>query len=149
MDYKISRIADIKCDAEFLPDIPDLKFHDFGSDTVVFNATQYCKSIGYEDFDWRTFSRINKRYIDALVDSSEVTLFYQCDNGDILITQMLTFIFLMFVNKDITVYFNSLIADVMSVGVAFSDGFIYRLASARLPEESLRQIINSLENGEG
>ena len=150
MDYKINHIADVVCDAEFLPDIPDLKFHDFGSDTVVFNATQYCKAIEAE-FDWRTFSRINKRYIDSLAEMTDLNpslLFYQCNNGDILISQGLTFIFLAFVNPDMTVYFNSLIADVMSVGIAFSDGFVYRLASSRLPADSLRQIINSMEDEE-
>jgi len=151
MDYKLNRIPEVKCEDNLLPDIPELKFHDLGGDTVIFNATEYCKSLGQDDFDWRTFSRINKRYIDGLVKTIELdasTLFYQDSKGDILMSQGLTFIFLAFVDSDMLAYFNGAMADLMTVGLAFSDSFAYRLASSRLPNDSLREIINNRENGQ-
>lgn len=45
-------------------------------------------------------------------------------------------------------YFNSIITDAISYGVAYSNGFLYSMAAQRLPSEALNEIINERKNDE-
>jgi len=150
MDYKLNKTSNIECKDAILPGFPDLKFCSLG-DEVVFNATEYCNASNIEDFDWRGFSRICKRFIEGMISATQLNrslLFFQDMNGNIFINQGLAFLFLAYVSDDMIAYFNSLLADVLATGIAFSDDFVYSIASSRLPTQLLKQIVNSREVGE-
>lgn len=151
MDYKLNILKKtVECEEILLQDIPTLNFGEADDDVVVFDASAFCRSMEADSFDWRTFSRINKKYIEGIARITGLDtrkLFYQDKGGHILIAQELVFLFLAFVDDTLLLYFNNLLADAMSNGVAFTDGFVVQIAAQRLPTEVLKQIINE-RNGE-
>lgn len=151
MDYKLNQLGKgVKCENNLLQDIPALGFTEV-NETLLFDATDYCSMAGIDGFDWRVFSRTNKIYIEGLakiIGLDTHKLFYQEKGGHILIIQDLVFLFLAYVEPSLSVYFNNLIADALTNGVAFSDSFAVQLASNRIPTDVMRQIINDRANGE-
>ncbi len=151
MDYKINNIArEVRCEEVLIQDIQSLLFTEL-ENVVVFDATAFCRINEFGEFDWRTFSRINKVYIEGLVNNTGLDrkkLFFSEKNGHVLVVQDLVFIFLAFIDPNLCVYFNNLIADAISNGVAFSDGFAVQLASQRIPTDVLKDIINKRNDKE-
>ncbi len=146
MDYKLNRFnKELKCEEIGIEDLPTLKFGRLNDNFLLFNATEYLKGIGME-MDYAEFSRPMRFWIDNMakgygVQTSE--LFYMNPNGDQLYHEILTHLFLAFLTPDILVYYNDLIDDVMTNGIAFSDSLILELARTRLTPD----LIKTLRNG--
>lgn len=150
MDYRINNIdKSVICEEQIIQDIPSLLFTEIEG-VVVFDATGFCLTNNLDEFDFRTFSRINKVYIEALVKETgldKTKLFFTEKGKHTLVVQDLVFMFLAFVDSGICSYFNNILADAITNGVAFSDGFAVQLASQRIPTDILKEIINK-RNGE-
>lgn len=150
MDYKTTTLNEqLECKEQLLAAFPDLKFGDISEDLTVFDSTAYYIERGLEQIDYRTFQRINKRYIDSLTkygDTNKSELFFINKDSHILMNKELTFIFLAFAEPILATYFNGLIGDIISNGVAYSDGYVVSLASERIPSDVLQQIIDNRNN---
>lgn len=150
MDYKTTTLNEqLECKVQLLAAFPDLKFGDISEDLTVFDSTAYYIERGLEQIDYRTFQRINKRYIDSLTkygDTNKSELFFINKDSHILMNKELTFIFLAFAEPILATYFNGLIGDIISNGVAYSDGYVVSLASERIPSDVLQQIIDNRNN---
>lgn len=150
MDYKTTTLnAQLECKEQLLPMFPDLQFGDVREELTVFDSTEYYNKRDIGEIDYRTFQRINKRYIESLIkygemDSSE--LFFLNKDGHILMNKELTFLFLAFAEPTLATYFNGLIGDIMTNGVAYSDNYLVALASDRIPSSVLQQIIDNRKN---
>lgn len=146
MDYKLNILArELKCEEVGLPDFPALLFGKLDEQTLVFNATQYLKSIERE-CDYKDFSRAMRFWIDRMTEgygADVAKLFYQNPNGDQLYSEILTHLFLVYLDPAILVYYNDMVDDAMTNGIAFSDSFITELAQTRLTPD----IIKTLNNG--
>ena len=147
MDYKINVLSkSVEITDEILGEVSGLFFGTVANDQVVFDYTEYFKNNELEFIDHKVFMRTNKKYIELLArvkgrKTSE--LFYQNTNGNILVAAELVFVFLAFSNPEMLIYFNGLISDVLTSGVAYSDGFVYHAAAERLPTEVLAEIIQN------
>lgn len=150
MDYKTTTlIKELETTENLLPEIQGLYFGSIGEDKVVFDYTTYFEENKLQYIDYKVFMRANKHFIESLIKASQKKtseLFYQNANGHILVAAELVFVFLAFANPEMCVYFNSLIADAISYGVAYSNGFLYSMAAQRLPSEALNEIINERKN---
>lgn len=147
MDYKITNLTEeVECNQQIFEDFNGLTVGRLADNDAVFDATAYCEANGLETADYRSFSRTNKRYIEALIKSGQIKrekMFYLNTNGHLLVNISLAYLFLAFYVSDIYVYFDSLINDIITDGVAFSDNYVVRLASERVPSEMLQTIIES------
>jgi hypothetical protein len=145
MDYKLNRLAkELICDEVGISDVPALKFGHLENKQLVFNASEYLRTLERQD-DYRTFSRAMRFWIESLAKGygvSTAELFYANPNGDELYHEILTHIFLMYVDPAIMVYYNDLVDDVMTNGIAFSDSFVMELAQSRLPAELFQNLKN-------
>lgn len=146
MDYKITNlIKKVVCDQQLLPDIPTLLFGTINDGALVFDSTAFYNSNEIEEIDYKIFQRLNKRYIEGFIDNTSLKgtdLFFLNTDSHVLMNHELTFLFLSFANPTLAAYFNGLIGELMSNGVAYSDGFVLSLASDKIPTEYLQQIIN-------
>ena len=144
MDFKLNHLQkEIKCEEVGIADLPALKFGHLEDGTMVFNATAYLQSLNREE-DYRQFSRGMRFWVERLATGYGVNpakLFYANPDGTELYHEILTYIFVMYTDPDMISYFNDLIDDVMTNGMAFSDSFIIELATTRLPEELLKPTI--------
>ena len=132
MDYKTNNInLEGKTFEELLPEVNGLMFCQIGENKAVFDYTEYFEKNELEPIDYKVFMRMNKRYSEHLVDGEKAK------TSD-----------LFFINKEMCIYFNNLIGDVLSRGVAYSDGFVYSLTMSRIPSESLQEIINQRKQDE-
>lgn len=150
MDYKTNILhQEVKTEDNLLPDIPDLHFGVLGENRFVFDYTEYIEANQLDTVDYKSFMRANKRFIEILAQSvgkSTTELFYQNTNGHILVASELVYIFLAYVNPIMLIYFNSLLNDALTDGMAFSHGFIYSMAANRLPSDVLTDIIRERED---
>lgn len=150
MDYKTNILAkELETKETLLPEINGLYFGIIGEGKAVFDYTTYFEENELQDIDYKVFMRMNKHFIETIIKSSKKKpseLFYKNSNNHILIDAELVFIFLAFVNSEMFLYFNSIITDAISYGVAYSNGFIYSMAAQRLPSEALNEIINERKN---
>lgn len=145
MDYKTSiLINELSVDDPVLPEINGLFWGQLNEDTAVFDYTRYFEENKIEPIDHKAFMRVNKHFIKTLIEVSgkkTSDLFFQNTNGHILVTAELAFLFLAFANPDLCQYFNNLIYEALSNGVAYSTGFIYSMAAQKLPDEVMQDII--------
>jgi len=145
MDYKTTYLKDDPKETEELfPELTGLKFSTVSQGQVVFDATNYIAVNKLEDVDYKIFSRSCKSMIKVLADhynrpTSE--LFYVAPNNHVWISSELVFLYIAFCNPEMLLYFNNLVGDAISDGVAYSDGFAYSLAESRLPNDVLQEII--------
>lgn len=150
MDYKTTILNNgVEVKDAFLPDIPGLYFGVLSEDKTVFDYTAYLEENKLPSVDYKVFMRLNKHYIEQLIVQSErktSDLFYQNTDGHILIASELVFLCLAFVNPELLRYFNALVSDVISDGVAYSSGFVYSMAANRLPTDVLSDIIKERQN---
>lgn len=150
MDYKTTVLQkEIKTEEILLPEVADLKFGFLGQNRIVFDYTAYIEANEIAPIDYKVFMRANKHFIETLAKSNNKKtseIFYQNGNGHILVAAELAFVFLAFVNPEMFLYFNSLLTDVITDGVAYSHGFIYSMATERLPSDILSGIIKEREN---
>lgn len=150
MDYKITTLnAQLECKEQLISAFPELQFGDITEELMVFDSSAYYEERGIEEIDYRTFQRVNKRYIEGLIKYSEIDrseLFYQNKDGHILINKELTFLFLSFAEPALATYFNGLLGEIMLNGFACSDSYIMSLVSQRIPSNILQRIIDERNN---
>ncbi len=150
MDYKTTTLGhQVECEEAIIPGFPELHFGDITENLTVFDSTAYYQEREIDEIDYHTFQRINKRYIESLIqygDAKTNDLFFLNKDGHILMNKELAFMFLAFATPMLAVYFNGLLGDIMTNGVAYSDGYIMALASNRIPTPYLKEIIEEREN---
>lgn len=150
MDYKTTILREeIKTDENLLPEIAGLHFGILGEGKAVFDYSAYIEENQLTPIDYKLFMRANKHFIETLAKSNDKKtseLFFQNTNGHILVSAELAFIFLMYVNPEMFLYFNSLLTDVITDGVAYSNGFVFSMAANRIPSDILSDIIKEREN---
>lgn len=150
MDYKTTTLdAQLECKEQLISAFPELQYGDISESLTVFDSTAFYTERNIEEVDYRTFQRINKRYIEGFIKYGGVKqseLFFLNKDGHILMNKELTFLFLAFAEPMIATYFNGLLGDIMVNGMAYSDGYIMALASQRIPTDILQQIINDRNN---
>ncbi len=150
MDYKANILdSQLECSEQALPDFPSLLFGQTPDGVLVFDSTAFYFANKLEEIDYKIFQRINKRYIEGFINNSELKstqLFYINRDQHILIHHELTFLFLAFADPNLAAYFNGIIGEIMSNGVAYSDSFILSMTSQRVPTSILQQIINDRNN---
>ena len=150
MGYKINILQkEVSCNEIALQDIPLLKFGLIDT-TIVFDATAYCNAIKTK-FDMKLFSKVQKMQIQIIAQAQEVSignLFYENKNGHALINKELVFVFLAYVNPEMLAYFNQIVSDAITEGVALSDGYIASIINAKVPNEVLKNILESRMNGQ-
>lgn len=150
MDYKTTILKrELKTDEQLLPEFNGLHFGIMGEDRAVFDYTAYFEENGTQPFDHKWFMRANKRLIESLIDTSgrkTAELFYQNTNGHILVAAELVFLFLAFAEPELCRYFNGLLTDAITDGIALSNGFIYSQAAQKLPSDILSDIIKARQN---
>lgn len=138
MDFKLNRLTEeVKCESVGIPDIPTLKFGNLEDGTLVFNASDYLRQNG-KDGDYREFSRGMRFWIEQMAKGygiSTASMFFANPDGTELYHEILVYLFLMYLDPAIMMYFNTMIDDLMTNGIAFSDTFIIELASTRLPDD--------------
>lgn len=154
MDLKTTALtSELKTDVEMMPDIPGLHFGILSENCMLFDYTAYFEeNKELKDPGYKMFMRSNMHYIRTLagMGGKELSeLFYQNTNGHILVANELVYLFLIFSNPDLLIYFNSLLSDVMNEGLAFSNSFVYSLASNRIPSDVLKNLIKERENAAG
>lgn len=147
MNYKINNITKpIQCDEPVLPEFGSLLGGTTPDNVSVFDATAFCKTEGFNDCSATLFTKINRIYIERMIESGELnpsSIFYVTSEGHLLINQSLVYIFLMSISPAVFEYFFSIINDVMRSGMAFSDGYLINLIQSKVPTEYLKQIIES------
>lgn len=153
MDYKINTIPNsIELKDPLIEDFSDLLFGTAPDGTPVFDATEYFnRAEGDAQFNVRLFMRNCKPFIEGFITMGELNpskLFYQNPDGHALIHEQLTFLFLAYTNKIWLIYFNSLVSDVITTGVAYSDSFLLKQTIQRVPSEILEKIIESRKEDE-
>lgn len=150
MDYKTTTLdSQLECREQLISAFPELQYGDISDGLTVFDSTAFYAERNIEEIDYRTFQRVNKRYIESFVkygDVKQSELFFLNKDGHILMNKELTFLFLAFAEPMIATYFNGLLGDIMVNGMAFSDGYIMALATQRIPTDILQQIINDRNN---
>lgn len=150
MDYKTIILNNgIEVKDTFLSDIPGLYFGVLSEDKAVFDYTAYIEENKLQAPDYKAFMRLNRHFIESLAkiaNRKTSELFYQNTDGHILIASELVFLCLAFVNPDLLGYFNALVSDAISEGVAYSSGFVYSMAASRLPSDVLTEIIKERQN---
>lgn len=151
MDYKTNiLLKELEVKENLLVEIDGLNFGIMGEDKVVFDYTAYFEENNLTPIDYKTFLRYNKHYIETIASYNELKtseMVYQNTDGHILITSELVFLFLAFANKELLIYFNALLSEVIQHGIAHSNGFIFTMASQRLSTNLLQDIIKERENG--
>lgn len=153
MDFKTTTLDKLlECKEQALPGFPTLTFATIPNGPLVFDSTFYYLANELTEVDYRTFQRLNKRYIQAFIDNTDTKaseLFYLNKDGHILMHHELTFLFLSFAQPELAAYFNGILGELMANGVAYSDSFVMSLAYNRIPTASLQAIIKEREeNGE-
>lgn len=150
MDYKTTTLdTQLECKEQLISAFPELQYGDISESLTVFDSTSFYTERNIEEVDYRTFQRINKRYIESFIKYGGIKqseLFFLNKDGHILMNKELTFLFLAFAEPMIATYFNGLLGDIMINGMAYSDGYIMALASQRIPTDILQQIINDRNN---
>lgn len=150
MDYKTNVLNDqLECAEQALPDFPSLLFGQIPNGPLVFDSTAFYEANGLTEIDYKTFQRLNKRYIESFINNAQLkptSLFYVNRDQHILMHHELTFLFLSFAEPNLAAYFNGLLGELMANGVTYSDRFVLSLASQRIPTEVLQQIINNRDN---
>lgn len=145
MDYKTTFLqTEVQADEILLPEIENLYFGILDQNRAVFDYTSYIEANNLPVIDYKAFMRMNRHYIEALIKPTGLKtseLFYQNTNNHILVAAELVFLFLAFINPELCVYFNSLLAEAISDGVAYSHGFLYSMIAQKLPSEVLTEII--------
>lgn len=150
MDYKTTTLnTQLECKEQLISAFPELRYGDISENLSVFDSTAFYAERNIEEVDYKTFQRINKRYIESFIqygDAEKSKLFFLNKDGHILMNKELTFLFLAFAEPMIATYFNGLLGDIMVNGMAYSDGYVMALASQRIPTDVLQQIINERNN---
>lgn len=150
MDYKTTILTEeLKTDADLLPELAGLHFGIMGETKALFDFTAYVEENELPNVDYKSFMRNCKYFIETLAKSAgkkTSELFYQNTNGHILIAAELVFLCISYVNPEMYVYFNSLLTDAISDGVAYSHGFVFNLAADKMPSDVLSEIIKQREN---
>lgn len=145
MDYK-TNVLNVKltADENLLLEIDGLRFAAYINDRVLFDYTAYFENTGIKPIDYKVFMRTCKHFIENFAKETGLKtseLFYQDKSGHIFVASEIVLIFLAFANPELLVYFNNLVGDAVSDGVAYSNGFAYKVAAQRLPDGVLKDII--------
>lgn len=149
MNYNVKQLDEpIKCNIIRFSELPSLFFGKVlldDKEVSVFDASEYCKSIGGK-LDVYRFMGANKLYIDRLINSEGLdssNLFFIQPNQKILISSEIVVVFLMSINPELFLYFEDMVLDLLNNGIAISDKKIMELVMDRVPDDALKQIIDS------
>ena len=150
MDYKTTSLNEyLECNEHPIPEF-NLDYGKIpGRDILVFDSTNYYAVNNLAEIDYKTFQRMNKRYIQGLIDDRNLSpsdLFFINKNGHVLMNSQLVYLFLMFAQPATTSYFSFMLEEIMDNGIGFSDSFVYSLASNKIPTEILQRIIEHRSN---
>lgn len=153
MDFKLNHLQKtVMCEEVGIPDLPALRFGHLEDGTLVFNASEYLKQNGKE-LDYREFSRAMRFWIEQMAKGygiSTANIFFANPDGSELYHEILVYLFMMYLDPAIIMYFNNMIDDLMTNGMAFSDSFILELATTRLPAEMIQiRNLNGTEKDSG
>lgn len=154
MDYKTNILSEgVEAKMQLLPEINGLLFAPVDNgEKILFDYTQYfIENTFLTPVDYKVFMRMNKMHIEQIAEDSGIKtseMFYQNTDGHILVTIELSYLFLMFVNKELFLYFNNIIREVLTRGYSFSDSFIFTFASERLPDDALNEIMDMRKKNE-
>jgi len=153
MDYKVNILPkEIELKEAPIADFPDALFGMTPDNIPVFDATEYCKRTEEGDFlnsHCKLFMRACKLFIVAIIDAGELDqtkMFYQNANGHVLVHNDLFFLFLAYIDKMWVAYFNSIVSEAITNGIAYSDTHVMRLAAQRIPNEVLEKLIKSRQD---
>ncbi len=148
MNYKLNVLKKkVKCSERPFSEIP-ISVGTVGDGQSVFDIDQYCEEAGVEVEDWKIFTQRHRLYIEryaARAEKKTSELFYQNTDGHILMDLSLVFIYLIYKDDDLSAYLFSLLTDVLSDGVCFSDTYVVELAAERLPEEVVRRMFGKVK----
>lgn len=152
MDYKTTPLnKELEMTENLLPEISGLHFGAINEDLILFDYTAFFEENEMQPIDYKLFMRNEKRRIEWLAQQAEKKtseFFYQNTNGHILVSSELVYLFLSFASDDLFLYFNSLLHNALTLGVAYSTGFVYHQAADRLPTEALEEMIKSRQANE-
>lgn len=149
MDYRTTILSqELIVDDPLLEDIDGLYFGFINEDRAVFDYTRYINENKLEPIDYKVFMRANKHFIEVIaadrgLRTSEI--FFQNTNDHILIASELVFVCLAFIDNNLLRYFNALLTDITADGLAFSNTFILKTTTERVPSEVLKSIIRQRE----
>lgn len=153
MDFKTTVLPkELKVTEELLPEVFGLFFGITPNGVPIFDYTEYIERNNLTPINYKVFMRTQADMIKTLASSTgrkTCDLFYQNTNGHILVANELVMLYLAFVNPQMLLYFNTLLTDILSEGVAYSNMFIYEIASNRLPSEAMQEIIKDRKNEAG
>lgn len=149
MNYKINQLnKSVECNGVRFPDIEALKYGKISegksTSVSVFNATSFTESVGI-DVDLVSFMKTQRLYIDRLIQEDIVKadkMFYIDKDKNFYISTGLEIAFLMFAMKDYQIYFMELLEEILTNGIAFSDGYILKMTMEKIPNETLQQVIS-------
>lgn len=149
MNFKINRLKNtIPCEDTVFPDMPWLKIGHIG-DTDVFSANEVLRNTG-SSLDLHTFMNVYKREISIIADSTQTQLgdlFFVTKDNHVYINKVLMITFIMCTSPQMYAYFNNLLDDVLTSGIAYSDTYIMSMAANRIPSEYLHRIIEMRNGG--
>lgn len=152
MDYKtVTLPTKLDCKDILLPAFSNLMFGNIHEGLDVFDSTEFYSAMNIAEIDYKTFQRINKRYLEGLIRNAGLNtseLFFANADGHILMNKEFTFLFLAFAVPDLASYFNGLLGEIMAEGVAYSDDFVVSLAAQRIPTDILQRIVEDRINND-
>lgn len=150
MDYKTNHLSkELETKDNLLPEFTGLHFTTLGEDIALFDYTAYFEENELEPIDYKVFMRLNKHFINTIAklrNLNTANLFYQNTNGHILVAGDLVFLFLAFANPALLNYFIALLTEIITDGVAVSNGYLYSNMSDRIPSDVLENLIIERQN---
>lgn len=153
MDFKTTYLKKPLGEQEnLLPEMEGLNFATVSEDMLAFDSTHYIEVHKLTPIDYKVFMRTMKSLIETLAkqyERSTSELFYVTPDNHVWIASELAFVWLAFINPEMLIYFNNLVGDALTDGVAYSDGFIYDATLKRMPSDILQEIIKRREANNG
>lgn len=145
MNYKLNVLKNkVECKERVFPEIP-VYTGTLENGEVVFDIDRYCYEAGIENENWVVFTQRHKHYVEQfakIYEKNTSEMFYQNTDGHILIDFVFVFLYLMYINEELSAYFFTILSDVLSTGMGFSDTYIMELAAERLPDDMVARMIN-------
>lgn len=149
MNYKVNQCdKPIECNTIRFSELPSLLFGKISlanKEVEVFDASEYCKSMGGK-LDVYKFMQTNRIYIDRVVYNNNLdvnNLFFVLPNQKILILSEIVIVFLISINPEMFLYFIDMMLDLLGNGIVVSDKKIMELVMDRVPNDILKQIMDS------
>lgn len=150
--FGTGKVINLICKEQLIPDAPLLLFGTHTDSSELFDATSYLNknknltALSVEDF----FAKFDYQ-INAIADSNRLdkqNLVYINAEGHQLINGSLCYLFLSYTNPQFCSYFNDMIGDLMTFGMAISDTYLLDLIDSRFTPELLNKILHGRRKAE-